>query len=348
MERPWRHRARWLMTLVSSVLLLGAGAIPAVSIPLARAATLAGKPILPLRKPDGHVLRNIRQQVISGNWSGYVVARYKTGQAYTQATAHWIVPAVSAPAAGTTGYSSSWLGIGGFCENSTCTHVDRTLIQLGTEQDAAPGAVTQYYAWYEALPGPEVPIQGLSIAAGDEVTAALVDGPSSAKGPASRQSAPAAHGPGAPAPGKAPGAPPPAAPPAPGGGPPGNGHQGGPGPGKGQTWTLSLTVTDPATGQTQSWSTSLQYDSSLDSAEWIEEAPTVNGSIAPLANFGQVTFDPGSADGTGPGLVTTDGVVMYDPQGQTSNPSAPDSDADGFAACWGAGTQLTACAAPPS
>lgn len=342
MARSWRHRLRWLATVASSAVLLGAGAVSPASVVGAARSHVAGKPILPVRKPNGHVLRNIRQQVVSGNWSGYVVARYKTGQAYAQATASWVVPAVSVPATGTTGYSSSWLGIGGFCVNATCTHVDRTLIQLGTEQDAAPGGVTQYYAWYEALPGPELPIQGLSIAPGDHVTAALVDGPSAQHSSVTRKHQPGAGpaGPGAPAGGKPPGGHP--------GGPPTGGHQGGSGPGQGQMWTLSLVVTNPANGQTLTWSTSLHYNSSLDSAEWIEEAPSVNGSIAPLADFGQVVFDPGSANGVAPGLNTSDGVVMSDPQGQTSNLSAPDADADGFAACWGAGTQLTACAPPGS
>lgn len=45
----------------------------------------------------------------------------------------------------------------------------------------------------------------------------------------------------------------------------------------------------------QSFNTSLSYDSSRLTAEWIVERPTVNNNIAPLANFGSITFTSPSA-----------------------------------------------------
>ncbi len=46
----------------------------------------------------------------------------------------------------------------------------------------------------------------------------------------------------------------------------------------------------------QSFATSVTYVSSNSSAEWIEETPSLsNGLIAPLDNFGSVTFTNGSA-----------------------------------------------------
>ncbi|HLI52234.1 MAG TPA: G1 family glutamic endopeptidase, partial [Thermomicrobiaceae bacterium] len=64
-------------------------------------------------------------------------------------------------------------------------------------------------------------------------------------------------------------------------------------------WFLSLT--DLST--LQSWSKVVSYNSSLSSAEWIEEAPTVGKNIARLADFGLLTFDPVSANGANPYLM---------------------------------------------
>jgi hypothetical protein len=114
------------------------------------------------------------------------------------------------------------------------------------------------------------------------------------------------------------------------------------GPKKADDWTL--TFTDVTTNKT--WSTHVAYRSSLASAEWIQEAPASGRGILPLADYGTATFDPGSANGANPDLLASQAVVMVDPQGQTSNPSAPDADTDGFATCWGSGVTLMACPAP--
>jgi hypothetical protein len=111
-----------------------------------------------------------------------------------------------------------------------------------------------------------------------------------------------------------------------------------------QIWLF--TMTDNTTGK--SFSRSVSYKSSQASAEWIEEAP-FSGGILPLANYGKATFDPGTINGgTNPALTAADGIVMLDPKGQSSNPSRPDSDTDGFNTCWGATHSLTKCSAPPS
>jgi hypothetical protein len=54
------------------------------------------------------------------------------------------------------------------------------------------------------------------------------------------------------------------------------------------TNTWSVEISDVTDGQ--SFKKSLVYDSSMLSAEWIVERPTVNNRIAALANFGQMTF----------------------------------------------------------
>ena len=71
------------------------------------------------------------------NWSGYTLETKNI----TAIHAAWVVPPVIAPPA--TGYSATWIGIGG---SETAD-----LIQAGTEQDIENGE-TMYYAWVEALP----------------------------------------------------------------------------------------------------------------------------------------------------------------------------------------------------
>jgi hypothetical protein len=156
-------------------------AIGAAGVHLATSGTfvpapLKHAPVHVRRNPDATPERGHRNQLISSNWSGYAVAHYLTGKAYTSARLTWVVPSVSygssTDSTGSSEYSSNWVGIGGFCENSFCTRVDNTLIQLGTEQDAAPNGATQYYAWYEMLPQFPIVIP-LTINPGDTITATL-------------------------------------------------------------------------------------------------------------------------------------------------------------------------------
>lgn len=106
----------------------------------------------------------------------------------------------------------------------------------------------------------------------------------------------------------------------------------------GSRWRIN--ITDGA----QSFTTMQTYTGPQTSAEWIEEAPTVGGRIATLANYGQTTFDPGTVNGANPGLTASDGGVMVQKNRVVSTPSNPDSDTDGFNMAFGA----TAPAPPPS
>jgi hypothetical protein len=113
-------------------------------------------------------------------------------------------------------------------------------------------------------------------------------------------------------------------------------------PGAAQTW--KLVMTDVTEGW--SWNTTVEYQSSLASAESILEAP-YSGGILPLPDYGQANFDPFLANGTSPGLtLATNGIDMVDTWGQTSNPSAPVAG-DQFSTCYGAGTTLASCTATP-
>lgn len=106
-----------------------------------------------------------------------------------------------------------------------------------------------------------------------------------------------------------------------------------------QTW--QLTISDETTGA--AWTQSVQYQSSMASAEWITEPPYYNGTL-PLADYGEATYDPVEANGTNPNLsLATNGIIALDQWGQTSNPSAP-ANGDVFSTCWGSGS-LTPCTA---
>jgi hypothetical protein len=108
----------------------------------------------------------------------------------------------------------------------------------------------------------------------------------------------------------------------------------------GGSW--KITITDASTGK--SFSTTQSYTGPQTSAEWIEEAPTVGGRIAPLAHYGNATFDPGTVNGAAPGLTASESGAMVQGRAQVSTPSLPDKDADGFTMSYGS----TVPAAPGS
>src|SRR5713226_304280 len=130
-------------------------------------------PIQVLRRTDGRVARSPLHQMTSTNWSGYVAANFGTGQIYTSAQGTWVVPTVTyfPDSRFSAEYSSTWVGIGGFCENTNCTVADNSLLQLGNEQDDGYTR-TMYYDLYAALPNPikNIPI---SIISGDTITVSL-------------------------------------------------------------------------------------------------------------------------------------------------------------------------------
>ena len=96
--------------------------------------------------------------------------------------------------------------------------------------------------------------------------------------------------------------------------------------GAGSSWTI--TISNDTTGQ--SFTTLQNYSGPGTSAEWIEEAPTVGGHIATLANYGLTTFDPGTANGANPALNASASGAMIQQHKQVSTPSNPDGDTDGF------------------
>jgi hypothetical protein len=96
-------------------------------------------------------------------------------------------------------------------------------------------------------------------------------------------------------------------------------------------WTII--VTDTTTDQ--SFTTRKPYSGSRSSVEWIEEAPTVGGGIAPVANDSPVVFEGLTANASPPGLTSSEAGEMVKGRKVISIPSAPNSAGDGFSVAFG-------------
>lgn len=100
------------------------------------------------------------------------------------------------------------------------------------------------------------------------------------------------------------------------------------------TGSWSMTITDTSTPAT--FHTTVNYNAPLSSAEWIVEAPTVNGTIATLAHYqSPLTIDPGTVNGGNPRLTLAGRGVMIQHGSHVSTPSNPDADTDGFNSAYG-------------
>jgi hypothetical protein len=93
----------------------------------------------------------------------------------------------------------------------------------------------------------------------------------------------------------------------------------------GGTWTITLD--NRTTGRT--FTTVQRYAGPGASAEWIQEAPTVGDTIAPLANFSPTTFR-GTVNGRNPRLRVSDGGAIVQNGFRVSTPSVPDTNTGGF------------------
>jgi hypothetical protein len=291
-----------------------------------------------LRNQDGTIARGTHNEIMTSNWSGYALPNYLTGETYTAAQLNWTVPRVSyvlpppvchlvnigrkttticTPPLVQAEYSASWVGIGGYCEDSNCTTVDNTLIQLGTAHNVSLNGATQYYAWIEMPPADPVIISptypncnSLSCAypvrPGDDITASLT---------CEQQNCTPLD--------------------------------------QNQTWVLAMRNKT----QNWSWSAAhVPFSSSSLSAVWIQEAPVSAAGVLPLADFRITKFVPTYNNYQAPnfpsGPNNTDGVdaiLMVDPYGETSNPSvAEESPTVGaFNLCWGNNpAHIGVCAAP--
>jgi len=103
------------------------------------------------------------QSISSLSWAGYTIEKNSNSKfEVIGVNASWIVPEVNVSAGN--GYSSAWIGIGG--------ELDKSLIQVGTEQDVIHGRST-YTSWYELLPSFAVTLNSITLSPGDAVVASI-------------------------------------------------------------------------------------------------------------------------------------------------------------------------------
>jgi hypothetical protein len=109
-------------------------------------------------------------------------------------------------------------------------------------------------------------------------------------------------------------------------------------------WTIN--IADKTDGQ--SYTTTVPYTSTEDTAEWIQETPLILGTNAGLAaqpNLTSPQFDLATTDGAPANLKSSEEMDLVDSSGNViASPSAPDPDADGFNVC----TWASTCTAPSS
>src|SRR3954447_6995540 len=116
-----------------------------------------------------HATVNMSQ---SSNWSGYNKGVLETGSGFHSISGQWTVPSATQHTKGQDEFSSSWIGIGGGCLDTSCSATDATLIQAGTEQDVAADGTPSYSTWFELIPAPSISTP-LAVKAGDVVAATI-------------------------------------------------------------------------------------------------------------------------------------------------------------------------------
>jgi peptidase A4-like protein len=100
----------------------------------------------------------------STNWSGYVA--HRTGVAFHRVSAVWKLPRPSCGGSQRPGYSSTWVGLGGYGPMSQSTE------QVGTELDCTAAGRVVSSAWYEVLPAAAKKIR-MTVHPGDQISATV-------------------------------------------------------------------------------------------------------------------------------------------------------------------------------
>lgn len=94
----------------------------------------------------------------------------------------------------------------------------------------------------------------------------------------------------------------------------------------GTSWVIALK--DNTTGK--SWSATKTYTGQGQSAEFVQEAPTVGGSQAAVAHFSTFDFSGLTVNGANPGLVSSEKIILRQNGVDYSTPSDPNSSGNGF------------------
>src|SRR5205085_10542348 len=95
-------------------------------------------------------------------------------------------------------------------------------------------------------------------------------------------------------------------------------------------WVISLQ--NLTTGK--NWSTTLPYTSTYLTAEWVDETPLTTSGFAALPNLTPTHFDDTLVNGVSAGLTSGERLFLANGNGGIyGDPSAPQSDKNGFGDC---------------
>ncbi len=143
--------------------------LPLLSVAvMAAVAATAGAAATPARPLSFGTLSPTRAAEVSSNWSGYAaVAADGASVSFGDVTGTWVQPRVRC-SDGRQDAVAFWVGLGGYSSASAA------LEQLGTAAECSGSSSTPvYYAWWEIVPAPSVPIP-MTIKPGDRVNAAVL------------------------------------------------------------------------------------------------------------------------------------------------------------------------------
>jgi hypothetical protein len=102
---------------------------------------------------------------LSSNWAGYVVTPKRSGTKFKTVSGTWVVPQGNCRS-GSSGYSATWVGIGGYRSSS------QALEQTGTAFDCTADGTARYSAWYELVPDVSHDLS-ITVQPGDTIDAAV-------------------------------------------------------------------------------------------------------------------------------------------------------------------------------
>jgi hypothetical protein len=145
-----------ILSAAAMFLLLGSGQAPALALqrpPSVRLPDHVGHPIELLQQSLGR--SSSSGAITSKDWAGYDTS----GGDLKSVTASWIEPPI--PGSLSDSCAGFWVGLDG--------HGSSTVEQTGTVACSEGGSV-YYYAWYEMYPDDAVPISGMIVNPGDEMT----------------------------------------------------------------------------------------------------------------------------------------------------------------------------------
>jgi Peptidase A4 family len=112
--------------------------MPQRTVRNARVLMAAAALLLPVASADAAT-------TLSSNWAGYVVTPKRSGTKFKTVSGTWVVPQGTC-GSGSSDYSATWVGIGGYRSSS------QALEQTGTAFDCTADGTARYSAWYELVP----------------------------------------------------------------------------------------------------------------------------------------------------------------------------------------------------